>query len=321
MSRLAGLLLVVMGATAFADTSEPTATAPKPEEAAPAPKANKFPLRVVKILADSEQALLFDKNRGRHVLVDVGEAVGDYTVASITEDEVTLTGKDVPVEVILAAPETFQARKAKRAAKKAAAEAAAAEDVADTSEAAPEDPYDAKPATRPAPKAKTAPADPYADDEAVAETEEPARPIRSTSAKSDGDKSTTSPFATMDESAAKPSPDVADAGKADAKPATDGPTKLDKKAVTAALNDFGGLAASIDGAFTPAGLVVSKVQSGSLFAKAGLVPGDVIKSVDGRPLKSIDDAADLYARAGSMRTATIQLTRAGKPQTLRIAIQ
>lgn len=44
-------------------------------------------------------------------------------------------------------------------------------------------------------------------------------------------------------------------------------------------------------------------------------------SVDGRPLRSLDDAANLYARASSLRAATIQVTRAGKPVVLRVAIR
>ncbi len=349
MSRLAGILLLVLGATAFAETTEPEETPappPKVEEAAPAAKPSKFPLRVVKILAESEQALLFDKNRGRHILVEVGEAVGDYTIASIDEDEVTLSGRDIPVEVVLAAPETRESKKAKRAAKKAAADKVAADD------AAPEDPYGA---------AKKAPADPYAEDDAasdetIREVSEAIggatiedKPIRAQawSGAKEGEKTTTSPFATMDANAAKPSAEVANAGKPAAKPATkkpvvteeaeapladteapaaptvkaDAPTRLSKKEVNLALADFGALAASIDGSFTAKGLTLDKVAAASVFGKAGLEAGDIVTAVDGKPLRTIDDAADLYARAGSMRAANVQILRAGKPQTLRISIQ
>ena len=337
MSRLAGILLVVLGATAFADTEpseETAAPPPKVEEAAPAARPSKFPLRVVKILAESEQALLFDKTRGRHILVEVGEAVGEYTVASIDEDEVTLAGKDMPVEVVLAAPETREAKRAKRvAAKKQAAEKAAA---AEGSEAEPEDPYATK-----------APADPYAAVEDGALEVETEKPIRAVTWGKEGEKSTTSPFATMDAEAAKPSAEVANAGKparsakatpaptaapevvedVEAEPAAvtpvkaDGPTRLSRTDVNVALNDFAKLAASIDGSFVPQGLRLEKLGATSLFSKAGLQVGDIVTAVDGKPLKTIDDAADLYARAGSMTRASVQILRAGKPQTLRIAIQ
>ena len=104
MSRLiAGLFVAVLAATSFADTGAPTsdseAVAREVAEAAgakPAPKAadDKFPLKVVKLMPESEQALLFDARRGRHILVEVGETVGDYSVRAIGTDEVTLAGKD-----------------------------------------------------------------------------------------------------------------------------------------------------------------------------------------------------------------------------------
>ena len=62
------------------------------------------------------------------------------------------------------------------------------------------------------------------------------------------------------------------------------------------------------------------VAPASLFARAGLRAGDVVTAVDGRPLRSIDDAAELYARAGTARNIAIQVVRADKPITLHIAI-
>jgi hypothetical protein len=99
------------------------------------------------------------------------------------------------------------------------------------------------------------------------------------------------------------------------------PTVLSRKELNAALADFGVLTASVRGAFTPAGARLDVVAEGSVFAKAGLQSGDVITAVDGMPLKSIDDAAELYIRASSARTAKVDVLRAGKPQTLRLAIQ
>jgi membrane-associated protease RseP (regulator of RpoE activity) len=98
-------------------------------------------------------------------------------------------------------------------------------------------------------------------------------------------------------------------------------TTLLRTEVNAALADFGALASSFDATFTPAGLRLDAVTAGSLFAKAGLRKGDVIATVDGQPLRSIDDAADLYARAGTLQHATVQLLRAGKPLALRVVIR
>lgn len=338
MSRLAGFVLVLFGSVALADSTEAPPTTDAPVEKAPkagVAKASKFPLRVVKILSDSEQALLFDQKRGRHVLVEVGDSIGDYTIQAITEEEVTIAGKELPVEIALPSPEA-RVVAAKPAAKKPAADAVA-----------PEDPY-----------ADKAPADPYADEgegdeepvRAVtwgAPTTEPAMPVDTTMAddapptpkagpkgvaRGEGEKTTVSPLAHAEPP--KPSEDVAKRGsmsKADeaavladamvAATAAPAAGKLSKKEVQAALADFGALAASIDASFVATGLEIKQVKAGSVFAKAGLASGDIVTAVDGKPLRTLDDAADLYARAGAMKSANVQVMRAGKPQTLRVTIQ
>jgi S1-C subfamily serine protease len=96
---------------------------------------------------------------------------------------------------------------------------------------------------------------------------------------------------------------------------------LSKSDVTAALSNFGALAGSMRGSFTAAGAKIDAVGPDSLLAKAGLRAGDVITSINNQPLRSLDDAANLYARAGSMKVATIVFQRAGKPMMLRLAIQ
>src|SRR5688572_14102724 len=138
MSRLAGLLVLLLGSVALADTTEAPKTEDKTAEATPAAKSSKFPLRVVKILSDSEQALLFDQKRGRHVLVEVGDTVGDYTVSAIGADEVTLGGTDMPVEVVLAMADKPKKPAAKKPAKietEAPADAAPADPYADATTA------------------------------------------------------------------------------------------------------------------------------------------------------------------------------------------
>ncbi len=91
--------------------------------------------------------------------------------------------------------------------------------------------------------------------------------------------------------------------------------------VDRALLDFGKLTSSVKGAFTPTGLRLDKLAEDSLYFKAGLRAGDVVTAVDGKALHNIDDAADLYARSTGVKSATVQVIRAGKPMTLRVAIQ
>lgn len=105
----------------------------------------KVPLRLVKILADSRQVLLFDKNKGTHVLAEVGQTIDGYMVDDIDEDEVTLvtaSGK----EIVLTLPTPAAEAPAKKPATRAPAKAILV----------PADPYAAAPAA-------DAPVDPYAE--------------------------------------------------------------------------------------------------------------------------------------------------------------
>lgn len=64
------------------------------------------PYRLVRIIADTHQALLFDKARGTHVLVDVGDAVGSYDVIEIDDDQIVLARPGEGREYVLVAGET-----------------------------------------------------------------------------------------------------------------------------------------------------------------------------------------------------------------------
>lgn len=64
------------------------------------------------------------------------------------------------------------------------------------------------------------------------------------------------------------------------------------------------------------GLVLSPKGNGAAFAAAGLRAGDVLISVDGRPVAEIGDPAAFAARLGS--GATLVVERNGAPVTLRV---
>ena len=399
MRLVAGLLaLTLTGSLAFADEGK----APEPQPAQPDRGRGKVGLRVVRVMPESHQALLFDKNRGTHVLADVGSSIGDYTVTEIDEDEVTLSSQGR--EVVLAAPEpawgrrrdadvVIPAKKLPAADTKAAAPADPYASTDGPAADGPADPY-AEPAVRtadapkplaageggvrvaPAPSSvpMTNPYDEAALDAALTAPTAPAVTVTEMEVDPYGEPVPTPATTSMDSDpyaeptptpvaaptpavksapAARPSkkapidnagvrafaeamsgevsdvaeePAPAPAAPAPAAPATAAParepaTQLSRTEVNTALADFGVLTQSVRGAFTPAGARLDVVAPGSVFAKAGLRNGDVITAVDGQPLKSIDDAADLYIRAGSARTASVQLLRAGKPMTLRLAIQ
>jgi hypothetical protein len=103
--------------------------------------------------------------------------------------------------------------------------------------------------------------------------------------------------------------------------ATSANAVISRGEVQAALADFGRLAAAIRGSFSASGVVVNAVGDGTLFQRAGLRAGDVIASVDGVRLRSLDDAANVYARASTAAAMTAQIVRGGKPMTLHVAIR
>src|SRR4051794_22693911 len=108
---------LVAGAVAFAlfaplaaadDTSSesirPAAPASAAAPAAAMGKAprSKVPLRVIRVMPESRQALLFDSRRSTHVLAEIGGQVAGYTVDDIDSDTVTLhRGRQ---QIVLAAP-------------------------------------------------------------------------------------------------------------------------------------------------------------------------------------------------------------------------
>jgi type II secretory pathway component PulC len=284
------VFLALSGSLAAAEES-------KPAEAKPEPVRSKVPLRLVKILPETDQALLFDSKRGTHVLADVGSAIEGYTVKDIDDDQVFLESA-AGTQVVLAAPPPARDRKAKPAAQPVA------------SDPQPEDPYaePKQPETKPVdPYAETKPVDPYAD-APVRVTESPDAPVRvaEVPAVAPGPVPAAAPSAP----APAPAPAPADA-----------PLTIPRADLTAALSNFGKLAASVRGSFTPTGAKLESVAEGSLFARVGLRAGDVITAVDNQPMHSLDDAATLYARAASARNVTLHVVRSDKPISLHVAIQ
>ncbi|TMQ24273.1 MAG: PDZ domain-containing protein [Deltaproteobacteria bacterium] len=131
------------------------------------------------------------------------------------------------------------------------------------------------------------------------------------------DRRTRAPRAATADAAAAPA-EVRPAAAADAHPGR--AVVLSRAELDSALGDFAGLSAAIRGRFSAAGLVIEGVGDGSIFARAGLRAGDVVTSVDGVRLRSLDDAANLYARASTARALTAQIVRGGKPMALHVVV-
>jgi hypothetical protein len=104
-------------------------------------------------------------------------------------------------------------------------------------------------------------------------------------------------------------------------PAPAGAVAIPRGELDSALADFARLTAGVRGSFSASGVVIDGVGDGTIFQRAGLRAGDVVTSVDGVRLRTLDDAAGLYARAATARAITAQILRAGKPVTLHVVIR
>ena len=71
----------------------------------------------------------------------------------------------------------------------------------------------------------------------------------------------------------------------------------------------------------PEGLIVSQIQGDSIFAKLGLMNGDIIVSVNGQQMSTPEEAFQLYNSLKSGSPVNIQITRRGQPKILAYEIQ
>jgi len=71
----------------------------------------------------------------------------------------------------------------------------------------------------------------------------------------------------------------------------------------------------------PEGFQLSQIQKGSLLKSVGFEDGDVIRSVNGQDIRSLEDAIALYQQLGDRDSYTIAILRAEKPKTLHVRIK
>jgi general secretion pathway protein C len=64
------------------------------------------------------------------------------------------------------------------------------------------------------------------------------------------------------------------------------------------------------------GFLVRQIQPGSLYEKLGVRAGDVIKSVNGQPINTAEDAIKLYQQMSSISSVQMEITRGGKSESL-----
>jgi general secretion pathway protein C len=71
----------------------------------------------------------------------------------------------------------------------------------------------------------------------------------------------------------------------------------------------------------PEGLIVSQIQGDSIFAKLGLMNGDIIASVNGQQMSTPEEAFQLYNSLKSGSPVSIEITRRGQKKMLTYEIQ
>ena len=71
----------------------------------------------------------------------------------------------------------------------------------------------------------------------------------------------------------------------------------------------------------PEGLIVSQIQNDSIFAKLGLMNGDIIASVNGKQMSSPEEAFQLYNSLNTGEQVTVEITRRGQKKLFTYDIQ
>jgi general secretion pathway protein C len=69
------------------------------------------------------------------------------------------------------------------------------------------------------------------------------------------------------------------------------------------------------------GFQLSQIQKGSILKSVGFQDGDVIRSVNGQEVRSMEDAIALYQKFGDSDSYTIGILRGEKPKTLHVKIR
>ncbi len=108
-------------------------------------------------------------------------------------------------------------------------------------------------------------------------------------------------------------------------PAVEEEVSITRDTIEDALSDVGNLMRQIrirpffkDG--NPEGVLLSGIRRGSIFEEMGLNSGDVIKGVNGNPIRTVEDAMKLYEGLKSEQSVQLQIERDGTPQTISYRI-
>jgi type II secretion system protein C len=70
----------------------------------------------------------------------------------------------------------------------------------------------------------------------------------------------------------------------------------------------------------PAGFIVENIAPESVVREMGLKTGDIITRINGRQIKTVDDAMGFYNSLNAGEKLTIEMTRRGRPQTIEYTV-
>ena len=112
-------------------------------------------------------------------------------------------------------------------------------------------------------------------------------------------------------------------------PPAPGPAKrvtLDQTRVDNALENLNQLMSEVkirpyfkDG--EASGFIVSNIARDSVIREMGLKTGDIVTGINGREIKTADDAMAFYEKLRSGETLSIQLNRRGRPETIEYVVE
>ena len=110
------------------------------------------------------------------------------------------------------------------------------------------------------------------------------------------------------------------------RPVPSGPSRaqrvsLRRNMIDQAIQDVGKLATEIRIQPSENGLSLSNIKPNSIFRRMGLRNGDVLRSVDGQEIRSVDDALRLYENLKNSDSVTVELERRGRNRTINYNIR
>ena len=71
----------------------------------------------------------------------------------------------------------------------------------------------------------------------------------------------------------------------------------------------------------PDGLAISNIKPNSIFRRMGLRNGDILKSVEGQDIRTVDDALRLYDSMKTADSVTVEIERRGSKRTIDYSIR